>query len=326
MRIEPGDELLLRVLERYPLDRPRVTERLEASYRNENFVVEDAASRRFVLRRYRRNPDERRVRFQLEFQRQLSQLGFPTSEIVASNAGDVLVGAEAGPWVLFTLVEGEEFDYARLDQVEEAGRRLAQFHTASERIELPEVAVDINPEPRRWWTDGEELLGEIEAMCAGQGVEEELAFLGRWQRELVAQVPLSAFDALPTGWVHGDYHGRNMVFVGGELRGLFDFDPLFRGRYLDDIPIAAFRFGREKRASLTLRPEVARLFLDAYESIRPLTLGERSAFVAFGPLGWMETAAYYRMLRDDGEDWLTELRLYVARMRRAGEELRRLPL
>jgi hypothetical protein len=32
------------------------------------------------------------------------------------------------------------------------------------------------------------------------------------------------------------------------------------------------------------------------------------------------------MLRDDGEDWLTELRLYVARMRRAGEELRRLPL
>jgi homoserine kinase type II len=325
MRIALGDPRIADVLRQYPLDRPRVVEQLEASFRNENFVVE-AADGRYVLRRYRRNPDERRVRFQLEFQRQLRNLGFPTSAIVETNAGQPLVTGETGPWVLFGFVEGAVFDYDRLAQVEEAGRRLAQFHTLTSRIEIDEVLVDLNPEPRRWLSHGGELLAELEALAAGQGVDDELAFLRAWHRDLVAAIPLATFDALPAGWVHADYHGRNMVFQDDELRGLFDFDPLYRGAYLDDVAMATFRFGREARSSLTLRPDAARLFLDAYERTRPLTAEERACFAAFAPLGWMEKPSYYEMLRADGEDWLREFRLYVARMRRVGEELRRLDL
>jgi Ser/Thr protein kinase RdoA (MazF antagonist) len=137
-------------------------------------------------------------------------------------------------------------------------------------------------------------------------------------------VPLSVFDSLPAGWVHGDYHGRNMVFVGSDMRGLFDFDPLNRGRLLEDVAAAVFRFARERRGSLTLRPDVARVFLDEYDAVRPLTAAERGLLPEFGELGWIERAHYYRILQRDGDDWTGHMRLYCGVMRTVRSELERL--
>ncbi len=324
VRVDVGDDLLGRVLGEYLLSNPRVTGLLEASARNENFVVEDAARRRYILRRYRRNPDERRIRFQLEFQRQLHGLGYPTSEIITSTAGDPLVDAEAGPWVLFSYVEGAEFDYARLGQVEEAGRRLAQFHTLSERIDLPEVVIDINPQPRRWWTRGEEELAALQEMFRDDAVDEEFAFLRDWHAELLSEWPLARLDTLPAGWVHSDFHGRNMVFAGDELRGLFDFDPLHHGFWVEDVADALFMFGREFRGSRRIRPDAARAFLDAYAETRPLSSEERSAIPMMAVVAWAHVAPYHELLRRDGEDTLAYFRHYVQLMRDLQSEMARL--
>ena len=324
MAAEVPIDAIRAALRQYPLAGPRVIAPIEASYRNDNFLVEDGAGDRYVLRRYRRNPDECRIRFQLAFQRELRRRGFPTSDIVESDGAGDFVTTDSGLWVLFTYVEGSEFDYDSLGQVAEAGRRLAQFHLLTADIDLEDVPLDVNPDARRWWTHGEEQLAALDALCDGLGVDEHLAVLRAWREELVAAVPLATFDALPAGWVHADYHGRNMVFVGDELRGLFDFDPLYRGRYLEDVAMATVRFARQSRRVLRLRPDAARLFLDAYERVRPLTPEERASLVAFGPLGWMEKASYYEMLRRDGEDWLGHLRLTAGVMRTVGEELRRL--
>ena len=314
------------VLAQHPLRGARAVSVIAASNRNDNFLVEDPEGHRFVLRRYRRNPDTRRVAFQLAFQRQLHDLGYPTSQVIENSAGEAMVTDESGIWVLFTYIEGSEFDYGRPGQVIEAGRRLAEFHTVSAQIELEEVLVDANPDARRWWTHGEDELSALDALCAGLGVDEELAYLHRWRAELVAAVSLPTVDALPSGWVHSDFHGRNMVFVGDELRGLFDFDPLYRGRWLEDVAMALVRFAREARGSFNLRPDAARSFLSAYEEVRPLTAGERRLLPLFGPLGWMERASYYLLLRRDGEDWLGHLRLYTATMRAVARALTALDL
>jgi aminoglycoside phosphotransferase (APT) family kinase protein len=57
-------------------------------------------------------------------------------------------------------------------------------------------------------------------------------------------------DALPVGWVHDDYHGRNMVFVQDEMRGLFDFDAVERGPLVIDVAYGTYSFGREARGSM----------------------------------------------------------------------------
>src|SRR5439155_15418547 len=101
------------VLARYGLDNDVAIVPMEASKRNDNFVVQGTGGK-WVLRRYRRNNDEARVRFQLRFQQHLSDSGFPTSEISPSKTGDQLVCDESGLWSLFTFIQGNEFDFSRL--------------------------------------------------------------------------------------------------------------------------------------------------------------------------------------------------------------------
>ncbi len=264
------------------------------------------------------------MRFQLAFQRQLYRFGYPTSEIILSNAGGLCVEAEAGPWVVFSYVEGSEYDFSRMGQVSEAGRRLAEFHTITAPIDLQEVVLDINPQMRRWWTHGEEELAALEAMFRDDGVGEELAFLRAWHAELLNEWPLTRLDALPAGWVHSDFHGRNMVFVGDELRGLFDFDPLHRGVFVEDVAHALFMFGREFRGSTHIRPNAARLFLDAYNAGRRLTDKERAALPMMAVLAWAPTAPYQALHRRDGEDTVAWFRRYVVLMRELQEEMGRL--
>ena len=226
--------------------------------------------------------------------------------------------------MLFTYIEGSEFDFSRMAQVAEAGRRLAQFHIVGSSIDLEEVVIEVNYTLRRWWTDGDEELAALEEMFSSDGIEEELAFLRDWQAELLREWPLARLDALPAGWLHSDYHGRNMVFVDDELRGLFDFDPLHRGFLIEDVGHALFMFSRAFRGSTHMRPEAARLFLDEYHRRRPLRREEREALPMAVVLVWAPSAPYHQLLRQDGQDTFAFFRHYVQLMRDLEAEMERL--
>ena len=147
------------VLARYGLDNDVAIVPMEASKRNDNFVVQGTGGK-WVLRRYRRNNDEARVRFQLRFQQHLSDSGFPTSEIIPSKTGDQLVCDESGLWSLFTFIQGNEFDFSRPNQVASAAQRLAQFHHGAATFDEPEVVFDVNLEWCDWWDDGDVAVAE----------------------------------------------------------------------------------------------------------------------------------------------------------------------
>lgn len=311
----PEADALEAVLSEYQLRGATVASTVETGRRNHSYVVEDANGVRFVLRRYRRNPIEARVIFQLRFQQELSGRGFPTAEVIQTRTGELLVHAASSLWALFSYVEGQGYDFTRLDQAGEAGRRLAQFHLVTQDIEMEEVPLEINSSIRRFWTHWEIDLDELRAEFRGEDIEEQLTSLRHFRDELVSRLPLDRFDTLASGWAHGDYHGLNIVFAGTELRGLFDFDALNRGRYVEDIGYGLFMFGRESRGSRKIRPDAARAFIDAYYRVRPVSHGEREAVLLVAPVGWVGRGAYYAMLRRDGDDPLAYFRRHVDTMR-----------
>ena len=97
------DAVLAPVLAAYAIRGARARGVLGASNRNDNLLVVDATGARYVLRRYRRNPDARRVESQVRFQQHLRRHGFPTAEVVETRVGTCSVLSEDGlPWVLFT--------------------------------------------------------------------------------------------------------------------------------------------------------------------------------------------------------------------------------
>jgi len=324
MRTSISDQLLTEVLQRYPLEDLRLLGTIEASRRNDNFLVEDADGQRYVLRRYRRNVDPRRIEFQLRFQQALRSRGFPTSDVIATETGDVLVDSEDGPWVLFSFVEGEEYDFDNPLQVQEAGRRLAEFHTTAASIAVDEVVAEENQDVQHWWAQGDKEIDGLALLFEGEDAEGDLSFLRTWLETLRSEWPFARLNALPSGWVHGDYHGRNAVFVGDAMAGLFDFDALHHGFLIEDVALGLFMFCREYRGSTRLRTDAVRLFLGGYEERLPLTESEREALPVMVALVWAPTESYHAMLLRDGEDSLVFFRRFVYLMQELEREMERL--
>jgi len=318
-----SDSMLSGVLSQYPLPNARVLDVLQASKRNDNFVIEDVSGHRYVLRRYRRNNHEARVRFQLNFQQHLESSGFPTAEIIKTISEDVLVVKEGAPWALFAFIEGAEYDFSRVGQVVEAARRLAQFHTVTGSFQHPEVVITYSQMPDRW-TDTEKELHKLDEFFAGMAVDSELACVREFVAELLYEWPQERNTALPLAWVHGDYHGRNMVFVGDEMRGLFDFDVVHRGFRVEDIYLPIYMFGRQYRGSHIIRPDVAKAFLKEYTRNKELRPEELEALPVFAGLERVPIASYYAMLQRDGEDPVSYLRSHIETMLAMRSEMKRI--
>ncbi|MGH2362169.1 MAG: phosphotransferase enzyme family protein [bacterium] len=235
-----------RVLAAYALSRPTVVERFEANYRNDNWLIEDGESRRYVLRRHRQHRQARRVTFQLSFQQHLHRHGFPTPQVIETREGATcVVGGDGLPWSLLTYVDGTFYEFDRMGHVVEAARRLAQFHTLAETFGGEDVRVGYAPPIREWGIDTEDDFQVLKGLFAESAFDEELAYVWDWWQSVLAEWPLRRVDALPIGWVHGDYHGRNMVFVEDEMRALFDFDDLNRGPLVFDVARGVHMFGRD---------------------------------------------------------------------------------
>ena len=322
-RLSISDSVLSSVLSKYPLSQARVLNVLESSKRNDNFVIENVSGKRYVLRRYRRNNQEARVRFQLYFQQHIESSGFPTSEIIRTISNDVLVIEEDSPWVLFSFIEGKEYDFGRVKQVIEAARRLAQFHTVTKTLKHEEVVLNISRMPD-WWIDSEREISMLNEFFTGKGVEKELVCIREYVDELIHECPSDRAAALQLSWVHGDYHGRNMVFVKDEMRGLFDFDVVHYGYRIEDIYRAIFMFGRHNWESSVIRTDVAQAFLEEYMRNTELQQEELETLPIIAALDWVPFASYFVMLQRDGENTVSYLESFVKTMRTMRSEMKRL--
>ncbi|MCY4639599.1 MAG: phosphotransferase [Chloroflexi bacterium] len=312
----------------YALDRPQLVGAFDASTRNDNLRIVDAGGRRFVLRRHRRNRDPERVRFQIRFQRHLEARGFPTAPVVDSRtAAPVVLDAEGRPWTLFELVDGEHFDFSRLDQAREAGRRLAEFHDLADRFTGVVTASLLEDEVRRFVAAPREVVDELRAAFGDGSLERNLRDFRRRLEVIAVPFPAGRLDALPTGWLHNDYHGRNTLFRGDTMAALLDFDKLERGPRASDIVRGVLSFGRKRRGSRVLRPLFARGFLDGYRERRDIAREELAAMPALAELSEAPFAAICRMREANGEDPATAIRRDLQYMRETeaqGAALRRI--
>ena len=79
----------------------------------------------------------------------------------------------------------------------------------------------------------------------------------------------------PKGLIHSDLFRDNTLFEGEELTGILDFYEMNQDELLFDIAITLNDFCTEY-PDVTLNEDKAQAFLEAYETIRPLTSDEKS--------------------------------------------------
>jgi Ser/Thr protein kinase RdoA (MazF antagonist) len=312
-----------------------------AGFVNEVFLVQ-ADGRKYVLRCARRCPPVERLDFQVRFAEFLIMRGFRAARPMRTPDGGSYGLIRGVPWTLEAFIEGSTFDFARIGQAAEAGRSLDEFHEAAQGFEA-ELALD------------DEGLEGIEAYAAlGQGnpeqlrrlfdgadLEDELDYFADWHASLAATPWRERFDALPQSWLHGDYHGRNIVFSGDEMVGLFDFDDVTRGPRIFDVAKGICAFSRERpldaqpqdlswslqgRGSLNMRVDYVSAFLNALQTRCALANAEREALPFMAVLIWAPGANFYKSrLGDEGMDTLRQrLQRDVRMMRGVASEMQRM--
>ena len=304
----------LSVLAAFPIDRPRIIGRPDTGILNEAFVVADRFGHKFLLRGYLLSRDPARVSFQLEFQEHLRRNGFPVAPNFASCQGEQFVTRNGIPWVLFQFVDGSEYDYARIEQAREAGRRLAQFHDLGARF-TGEPAAGFEDFGRRFFLSALDYERDLRGLFPNEGQVNEIVFCSeRWQA-FTETWPRGRLEALPASWLHIDYTGRNMLFEGDRMTALFDFDDLTRGPRALDIGSGILNFGNARWGFCQeVRADFVRAFLDGYQSVSPITADEWQAAPALVAIRW---APYSEMVvkRD-----ATPMRCIQAEMRRLAPE------
>jgi homoserine kinase type II len=291
------------------------------SFGNENWLLEEPTGRHVVLRRYVHSNLER-VTFQLRLQAHLHANGFPTARSLSSQAGAAYEPDEAGVlWAAFEHIDGREYNFSTDDAVK-AARHLAQFHLLGEGLASDPPPLPHRPSLRECWANAQADIAGLRELFAGMDVSAELAYLEQWWRFAQEHWPLERLDALPSGLVHGDFHGRNLAYTDEGLAGVFDFDDVERGPFAQDLGWATYKFARESRFSPSMRPHVVHAFLDAYESVRPLSDEEHAALPVMIAMGYPPNPRYYRFYRDHhGTNLVNRLKREVGLMRFLRDEV-----
>jgi len=262
---------------------------------NRNLVIASPRGRFFLRRRHPRYSSPAQVAYDHALMRHLASKGVSGPLPVATREGETAVREGGAVYELQHLVAGAAFEPERLDQLRGAALALAAFHAALDDFAPPvpkELPRYDAPQAIR---SGFEALLPLAAPEQRAAIERILRAIAR----LEADFPDSAYDALPHGIIHGDYHPANVLFDGPRVAGIFDLDWASRQPRVRDLSDGIYYFGARRHApvdgadiyslneGLPYDIPRARLFLDAYREEREVAVAEVRALPLVAAARWL---------------------------------------
>jgi homoserine kinase type II len=216
-----------RILARYPIGRIRRAEEYRRGSRSAPKLKIRADEGLFLLKRRstQRHPVGR-IRFSHALQGLLMARGVPVAPLVASADGVTLVVEEPFAYELFRFIEGDRFDktpqgaaragealailHRHARDADCTGAVAASFHaSAAVRSALDRLPASVLRADSE--VDAETIAGLAQALQA-------------LYERAVEEIDDGGFGRLPRAVVHGDWHPGNLIFRGGEVAAVIDFD------------------------------------------------------------------------------------------------------
>lgn len=261
-RFEPAE--LQAVLARYDLGRiDSIREFARGSPASPKAIVAGPLGKFLVKRRAPGEDHPHLVAFCHSLHLHLLERGFPAPALVGTrDDNNSMLQLDGRVYEVSEFVEGAAF--ARTpEQARAAGAMLARFHAgvrgfharwhtpadfahADERVEfLIDRCVD------RLGDEGDSLLDEVR---------------GLWRRAVAAldELGVAAWDR---DLLHGDWHPGNLVFEGGRIKAVIDYDSARRGPRIVDVAAGTLNFSIRAGAR---GPEPASAAGDATETSRAI--------------------------------------------------------
>ena len=240
---------------------------------NDHYLVEDG-DRRYVLRLclngkyYIGTADE--LRFELDLLDFLKAQGLPVAAPIPDTGGQTLAEFESGeetrPAALFEFAEGKGiWETMEARHARELWSTVAGLHLAMDRF---------TSEYARYHLDLDFLLDEPLRLLEARMVSQNRA-IPMFLREFADDLRESLSRAPTAGWAYGLIHcdlgWHNIHYHPDSGMKLFDFDLCGYGWRAFDLALVRLQFDDLHWAA----------FLDAYDSVRPMSNAERDSIADF---------------------------------------------
>lgn len=234
------------------------------------FVTTDQAA--YVLTLFERLTAEQ-LPFYLRLMKHLAFHGIPVPDPAANRDGDVLHTLAGKPAAVVNRLRGKSELNPGAAHCALVGETLARMHLVGRDYTLQQP----NLRGLAWWNETVPVV--LPYLEAGQAtlLQSELAY----QNHIAAQ---SAYGAMPRGAIHADLFRDNVMFSTlpdgtPELTGFFDFYFAGTDHWLFDVAVCLNDWCVDLPTGAADLPRT-QAFLDAYQSVRPLTRQERDLLPA----------------------------------------------
>jgi homoserine kinase type II len=228
---------------------------------NTNYFV-DTTRGRYVLTLFERLTHEQ-LPFYLHLMKHLAQHGVPVPDPQADASGEILHTVCGKPAAVVDRLEGSHQLAPDIAHCESVGAMLARMHLAGAGYDRYQP----NLRGLAWWTETVPVVVPHLTAAQRELIESELAY-----QQQVAASP--AYAALPRGPIHADLFRDNVMFVGHQLTGFFDFYFAGVDTFGFDIAVCLNDWCTDLESG-RLVEERALAFVGAYDAVRPLATGER---------------------------------------------------
>ena len=189
--------------------------------------------------------------------------GLPVNAAIADRQGDYFTLLAGKPIMLCHKLAGKHLHQPNITQCRAIGSALATLHSANscDAFNQSPLRSFTGIRHHQWLIDlinrNKDSLNNADKQAAQQCLQQFLA--------------LNALN-LPQGIIHADLFRDNALFVDNTLTGLLDFYNASHGYYIFDLAIVINDWClSDGKHSLAHKNAV----MDAYESIRPLTISEK---------------------------------------------------
>ena len=252
-------------LTRYDIGRLVHFSGIEGGVENTNYFIDTQKSgveTRYVLTLFEYQPEET-LPFFIALTDELAACDIPVPASIRDKEGQALHTLKEKPALIVPCLPGQHIGTPSKEHCEQMGTMLARIHQAGQTSTLQQE----NHRGIDWLDQQQKRLQPLLNSNDAQLMAE------RWSS---ITSTLSAFQALPSGLIHGDLFHDNVLFEGHRITAVIDFYNACHGWLIYDLAVAINDWCL--KADLSLDPERCKIALEAYSQVRPFTELEKQAW------------------------------------------------
>ena len=309
-----GAEALGALISEYEVGELRSAKGIAEGVSNSNWLIEttgkDSSGTRFILTMYELRMEVADLPFFLGLLDHLAESGCPVPRTIHDRGGRSFRFVEGKAVALIEFLPGVSVSEPTPGQARSVGAALAQMHLAAASF------AETRPNglgPFEWQ--------RLAAACGSAGltsIDPALAaVVGRELPLIGAEWPAD----LPRSVIHADLFPDNVLMLGETVTGLIDFYFACNDLIAYDVAVthAAWCFDP---SGTNFRPDLSSALLAGYETVRPLSVAERSAlpvlargaalrFTLTRAFDWMNTPPGALVTRKDPMAFARRIEFYA---------------